>query len=293
MIEVLNLENIIPLHILYSMDAKAAKAVMRDIVEGARDHWIQLASKELHTTKSEYIAGIQSIEWLSEDTAVISLVGVLPNILEQGMEGKDLHDTLLGPNVPTAPLGSPGKHPRAEGGFYRAIPFRHRAPGHGAHGTPMGMAHAKMLGPDAAKALGLAVHRAAKKLEASVTDPHTKRTKWGGRLDKREIRRRGNQVYAPKLKEKHATDPYSGMVRMEKTYKTGTQNSYMTFRTISVDAGGGGVGSADWFRGATQGRFLAKQVAEYVGTRLAPMAFEAYVRGLNTGPKTSTPQGFK
>lgn len=280
MIEILNLESIIPLELVYALDEKAVLAVMRDVVDGARDYWIQLASKEFHTTKQEYIQGIQEVNWISEDTAVISLVGVLPNILEQGMAAKDLHDTLLGPNVPVAPLGQPGKHPRKEGGYYRAVPFRHRTPGQGAHGTPMGQAHEKMLGSDWSKQLGKDVYKAAKKLEASVTDPYTGRTKWGGRLDTRQITNKGEQVFVPKLKEYHAADPYSGMVRMEKTYEQATQSSYMTFRTISVDAGGQGVGSSPWIRQATPGRNLASKVAEHVGSRLAPMAFEAYVKGL-------------
>jgi hypothetical protein len=280
MIEVLNLENLIPVEFMYAMDEGVVKSLMASIVEGARDHWITLARKTFHTTKQTYIEGIQEIHWLSEDTAVISLVGVLPNMLEQGSSARDLHDVLLGPNVPVSPRGEPGKHPRKAGGFYRSIPFRHRTPGQGAHGTPMGQAHEKMLGTAWSKQLGKDVYRAAKKLEASVTDPYTKKTKWGGRLDSRQVRNKGEQVYIPKLKAYHSANPYQGMVRMEKKYDTGKGSSFMTFRTISVDAGGQGVGKSPWIRPGRQGSFLAKQVAEHVGTRLAPQAFEAYVRGL-------------
>jgi len=279
MIEILNLESLIPIEVLTALDPNAVKAVLRDVVDGARDYWIQLASKEFHTTKSEYIRGIQQVQWLSDDVAMISLVGVLPNLLERGMPATDLHDTLLGPQVPTAPLGQPGKHPRKAGGFYRAIPFRHRTPGQGAHGVPMGQAYASMMG-QASKKLGKDVYNAAKKLEATVTDPYTKRTKWGGRLDTKQIMHKGQQVFLPKLREYHATDPYAGMVRMEKTYRQATQSSFMTFRTISVDASGTGVGSSPWIRQATPARNLASKVAEHVASRLAPMAFEAYVKGI-------------
>lgn len=280
MIEILNVEDIIPLELVYALDAMAVRAVMQDVVDGARAYWIQLASKEFHTTKSEYIAGIQEVNWVSDDTAVISLVGFLPNMLEQGQAQIDMHDTLLGPNVPVAPLGSKGKHPRADGGFYRAVPFRHRTPGNTAHGVGMGQPHEKMLGTEWAKQLGKDVYGAAKKLAPTTTDPYSGKTKWGGRLDTSSLMSKGEQIFVPKLKSYHATDPYSGMVRQEKTYQGATQSSYSTFRTISVDAGGQGVGSSPWIRPATQGKFLAQQVAEYVGTRLAPQAFQAYVDGL-------------
>lgn len=283
MIEILNLENIIPLELVYALDEDAVKAVMRNVVDGARAYWIKLASQTFHTTKTSYIQGIQEINWISDDTAVISLVGMLPNILEQGMAQTDMHDTLLGPNVPISALGQKGKHPRKDGGFYRAVPFRHRTPGAGSYGTPMGGAFASTLGVDGAKALGKDIYKAAKKLEPTITDPYTGNTKWGERLDTSQIKSTGKKVWriVPKLKSYHAADPYSGMIRSEKTYDVATQTGgYTTFRTISSDANGAGLGSSPWIRPATSGKFLAKQVADYVSTRLAPQAFEAYVSNL-------------
>jgi len=273
LIEIVNLQDIMPSAFLAAFNEKAVKAVLRDIVEGARAYWIQLAGRTFNTTKSEYINGIQAANWPDEDTAVISLTGVLPNLLEQGMKETDMHDTLLGPNAT-------GKHTRAEGGFYRAIPFRHRTPGQGAHGTPMGAAYSSMLGAKASGQLGRDVYRAAKKLMPSTSDPYKGGTKWGGRLDtSTQVTRRGQTVAIQKLKDYHATNPYEGMVRLEKTYGGTTQSSYMTFRMISVDASGQAVGSP-WIRPATIGKFLAHEVAEYVTTKLAPQAFDAYVRGL-------------
>ena len=273
MIEILNLENIIPMEMLYSLGPDAVRAVMQSVVAGARDHWIQLASKEFHTSRTEYIAGIQEVDWRDESTAVISLVGILPNILEGGMQETDMHETMLR-------SGAKGVHDALDGGRYRAIPFRHRTPGSGAHGVPMGSALEKVMGPTGAKQLGKDVYRAAKKLEASRSDPYSKKTKWGERLNTNEITRRGKQVVVPKIKDYHASDPYKGMVRMEKTYGKKTQSSYMTFRTIAVDSGGVPRGGSPWIRPATPGRFLARQVSEYVATRLAPQAFSAYVAGL-------------
>jgi len=273
-ITVLNLENLIPLELVSALNENAILEVMRDIVDAARDHWIKLAGQHFHTTKTEYINGIQPVDWQSMDTAVISLVGMLPNLLEKGMGAKDMHDTLLGPNVPTVPLGQKGKHQNKDGGYYRAIPFRHRTPGAGAHGAPMGKALEKLLGPGLAKQFGKDIYNAAKKLAPSLSDPYTGKTAWGERLDAPQV---------PKLKPYHATNPYQGMVKLQKTYGAHIdilnkpQSQYMTFRTISVDGQGNPTGSSPWIRPATPGANLAHEVADYVSTRLAPMAFQAYV----------------
>lgn len=282
-VEVLNLENLIPLELVSALNDDAILEVMRDVVAGARDHWIKLASQQFHTTKSEYIAGISEVEWRGKDTAVITLVGVLPNLLEQGMQATDMHDTLLGPSVPEGPRGSKGtKHPSLSGGYFRAIPFRHYTPGTGAHGTPMGKALENLMGAEYSQKIGRAIYSAAKKLKGSLTDPYTGKTSWGERLDKPrmiELQRR-SKIVVPKIKPYHATDPYSGMVRMQKTYKKATQSSYKTFRTIAVDGLGNPVGTSPWIRPSTPGASLAKQVSDYVSTRLAPMAFQAYVNSI-------------
>lgn len=285
-VEVLNLENLIPLQLVSALNEDAVLEVMRDVVAGARDHWIKLARERFHTTKVEYIDAIQEVEWRGKDSAAIALVGVLPNILEQGMAATDMHDTLLGPNVPVAPMGEKGKHERVEGGYFRAIPFRHYTPGAGSYGAQMGKALAKLMGTDYSKRIGAAVYAAAKKLQPTLTDPYTGKSAWGERLDAprmAELQKR-RKISIPKIKPYHASDPYSGMVRIQKTYGSkdprSTQSHYKTFRTIAVDGGGNPIGSSPWIRSATAGAFLAKEVSEYVGTRLAPMAFQAYVDSL-------------
>ena len=278
-VEVLNLENLIPLELVSALSEESVLEVMRDVVAGARDHWIKLARNQFHTTKTEYIAAIQEIEWRGKDTAVIALVGALPNILEHGMKTTDMHDTLLGPNVPVGARGEKGtKHPRVEGGYFRSIPFRHYTPGAGAHGAQMGKALEKLMGAQYAQNIGKAIYGAAKKLGATYKDPYTK-THWGERLDTATLQSQ-KKISIPKLKPYHHSDPYAGMVRIQQTYEKATQSQYKTFRTISVDGSGTPLGSSPWIRPATTGADLAKQVADYVGTRLAPMAFQAYVNAL-------------
>lgn len=289
MIEILDLVKIIPTEMALLMDERIAEPILRDIAEAARDKWIQLAGKQFHTTRQDYISGLQPIAF-TPGQAVISLVGMLPNILEQGMGDQDLYKTLLGPNVPLAPLGERGKHPAADGGEYRAIPFRHSVPGAaGVVGQPMGTVAKHLQDTEAGKRiaeLARDVYRAAKKLEPSRTDPYNV-TQWGDRLDAKKLG-------VPKLDERHATNIYQGMVKQQKFYRSAIQSSYMTFRTIATGPDGSPRGAvigrkaggavlrrqpAKWFRGKTEGAHLREQVSSYVA-RIAPKAISQYVGGL-------------
>jgi len=241
-------------------------ALLEDIANAARAKWIKLAGDGLKTTRQSYIAGIQEVE-MGEGTATVSLVGVLPNIVENGMEAIDLRTTLLGPNVPVAPFGQPGKRLSKAGGFYRAIPFRHGTPGNEQQnvGPQMGSAYTGHESGINAQKLGKEVYKKAKLLGPSVGQPYTK-TKWGDRLPE-------GVGGVGLLKPHHTTDIYAGMVKMQKTYAKATQNFYMTFRTISTAKTEG------WIRPATPPKNFAGQVAEFV-TKIAPMAFTKYVEGL-------------
>jgi hypothetical protein len=234
-------------------------AIVTTIAEAARSEWIRLAGESLHTTRGDYINGIQPVEVLNE-VATVTLVGVLPNLLEQGMEATDLHDTLLGPNVPVVPQGARGKHEKTDGsGHYRSIPFRHRTGNRGAgFGNPY-QGHAAVA--DAAK-LGRSIYRQAKQLSGTTSNPYSG-TKGGGRLP---------AGLAPKLRPHHAVDIFAGMTRQQKTYEQATQSQYTTFRTIAT-------GSPGWMRPATPGAHLAQKVSEYVG-QIAPQAFSAYIAAL-------------
>lgn len=288
MIDIVDLVKIIPPEMAALMDERIAEPILQDIAEAARDKWIQLAGRTFKTTRQDYISGLQPVEY-TPGQAVIALVGVLPLILEEGMEEQDLYQTLLGPNVPLVPLGERGKHPAADGGEYRAIPFRHATPGTaGVVGQPMGRVAARLRETEAGKRikeLARDVYKEAKKLVGSRTDPYGN-TEWGGRFDT-------SKMDIPKLDPRHATNIYEGMVKKTKFYRSQVQSQYMTFRTIATGPDGaprGGVifrrgdrvirrQPAKWHRGATDGAHLRDQVATYVA-RVAPGAIAQYVEGL-------------
>lgn len=265
MIEVTRLELTLE-PIIQALSPEALQTLLEDLAESARNHWIGLADAEFFTTKRDYIHGIQPVT-TQAGQATISLVGVLPNLLENGMSERDLHETLLGPNVPISPPGEYGKHlfirPGGQVGYYRSIPFRHGTPDSGgAVGAPMGYAYRNSEAVADWKKLGEKVYGAAKKLKPTKGMPGGG-VAYGGRLQ---------AGLAPLLKPHHKSDIYAGMVKEAKTYVKATQSQYVTFRMIST-------GSEGWIRPATEGRKLVQKVSEFTA-RLAPQAFAAYVSAL-------------
>jgi hypothetical protein len=266
MIDISDIQIALPQQLMAALSEKVLRGVLEDIAESARNHWIGLAGAGLMTSRRAYIDGIQPTAYM-EGMAVITLVGSAPNAIENDMPMIDLHDTMLGPNVPTVAPGARGKHEKADGtGYYRAIPFRHGTPdSKGAVGQPMGHAYSANMGANDAKALGKAVYAQAKKLAPTKGQPGSK-MQWGGRLP---------AGLAPLLKPHHATDIYASMYRMSKEYSKATQQHYMTFRTIST-------GSNGWIRPPTQGKHYARETAQFV-EKIAPLAFESYVKTILEG----------
>lgn len=254
MIISIELKDVIPSGVLAAISEEAVFGIVRDVMDGARDKWIQLANENLHTTRDTYARAIQEVEY-AEGTATLTLLGLLANIIEHGMPTTDLRDTLLGPNVPEAPFGQKGKRRAEAGHYYRAVPFRHQIPGStGTQAPPMGDPYKSVL--TNAGELGKKIYQEAKKLGP------------GQRLP---------AGLAPKLKPHHATDIYAGMQKDRAAYNVAIQSKYTTFRTISEAV------STGWIRpDTTPGAQLHKGVQAYI-QRVAPMAFSQYVKSLGGG----------
>ena len=274
MIEVKNIEQLIPEEAFTILDKGVIDSIIGDVADSARAHWVKIASTDTSSFRSDYLLGIQPVASPKQGERIITLVGEIPHMLEDGAPSLDMRTTLLGPNVPEVPVGARGKHPNKKGGFYRAIPFRHTTPGTGNQsGSPMGSAY---KGHDAvanAKKMGAAVYRAAKKLDASTTT-RAGYQQWGGRLNTSRLRgglAKGSKG-VPLLKPHHKSSIYEGMVKLQKTYEKATQNQYVTFRTISTTTGVG------WIRGAIPARHYAEKVNAFV-QQLLPKAIEAYLEG--------------
>lgn len=260
-------QELLPPEAFAASDPGMAQRVLLDVMESGRAHWIRKAGETLHSSRVDYINGIQAVVG-GDGWASVSLVGTLPVMVEEGASPYDMHDTLLGPNVPIAGPGQRGKRVNAEGGFYRSIPFRHQVPGTLGQGggTPMGTQYFKGLA-DAAqrqRSLGRGVHKVAKTLAATTSNPRGG-VSYGGRLP-------AGVAGAQKLRPHHSTDLFAGMVRQEKTYARGTQNTYMTFRTISTSV------PDKWLHPGMAGAHIAEDVARHV-EQLAEQALLAVTGG--------------
>ncbi|OGO08140.1 MAG: hypothetical protein A2Y61_00195 [Chloroflexi bacterium RBG_13_60_13] len=261
MIEIRTQEDLIPVEILGALSKQQLTGLARVLAELARGEWIRLGSQDPSSRRNEYIRSIQQPR-VGAGTAVISLVGSVANLLEHGDSGgEDLRDTLLGPGVPPVPRGERGKHEAQDGGYYRAIPFRHGTPGTTGKivGAEMGVPYSKQMGQEAAKRLGKEVYGQAKKLKAYGT-PNAK---------PEDVRLPAG--LAGKLKDHHKTDIFAGMIREEQTYEKATQSQYFTFRTISTHVWTGrGLGrrrapaTVGWKTPQIRARNYAQQVARYI-----------------------------
>lgn len=259
MIQIRQIDELIPPELTAGLRPEAVTNVLTNIAVAARNHWIGLASDDPSSFRNDYIAGIQDVS-MRPGTAVIALVGEVPHMLEDGRTNEDMRDFLLGPEVPITPVGERGKHRNKEGGYYRAIPFRHVTPGAGkGAGQAMGSAYGGHDAVRDAKQLGKDIYKAAKGLDPTRTAPRGEKA-YGGRL---------KAGLAPLLKSHHKTDIYAGMIREEKKYKVATQVKYFTFRTISTSVREG------WFR-TIEARHFAQKVADFA-SREAPKAFQAYL----------------
>lgn len=256
------LEAMIPEELMVPFTQEAVDAILADVADATRDWWVAEAMAELHGTKADYIAGLQPVE-MNPGQAVLALVGVLPNIVEQGQDRIDLRTTLLGPNVPISPPGEYGKHlsidpDTFETGYYRSIPFRHMTPGgKGAAGKPMPKD----------------VYRAATKLRAQVSDPYQGVSWAEGEEEEGKPERLGAEFGSR----------YAGMIRERKAYKAygmeggqpkgrGVQYQYATFRTIST------LDDRGWIRPASPGKHFAERAIEYA-ERTMVGALEAFAEG--------------
>ena len=266
---------LIPDNAIPNMDDRVIEGILRDVGASARNKWLKFAERDSSSFRTDYMQGISPVTSRGKRTQVVSLVGEVAHLLEDGAPRVDMRDTLLGPNVPVVPRGERGKHLSKNKQFYRAIPFRHTLPGtSGAVGQAMGSAYTGHDAVSDAKKLGNAVYRAAKKLAPTTTDPYSKQTKWGGWLKTHRLRSgisSGKGV--PLLKPHHKSSIFEGMVRQEKTYEKATQSQYTTFRTIST-----AVRDGSWIRKPIAARKYAEKVSRFVADVL-PRAIAAYVEG--------------
>lgn len=187
--------------------------LLRGVGAVVHQRWVALAQQNLHTTARDYVAGLQPVE-VKNRVARVTLVGVMPNLVEQGMSAFDLRTTLLG-------LGAKNAKVAKDGSRYNTVPFGHGTPGSG--------------GRNVGRPMPQPIHTLAKKLAPTLSKPEGG-TQWGGRIHHgMSMSSAARAILNTKEKPWHWGSTYLGMVKQQKTYAKATQNKYTTFRRISTN----------------------------------------------------------
>lgn len=215
----------------------------------ALQFWKKQAQEKLRSSSREYVQALTMEN--GDQKVVITLTGVLPNLIENGFGGGNMRDWML--RSSRAKQGKNGK--------YLVIPFQHGTPGTGGHNV--------------GNVMPGSIYSVARKLAATVTRPARAAgggptTRWGGRLSAQSpnMNAAAQKILSTKEKPWHQSSIYRGMVREEKTFAKATQTTgYKTFRTISEHGDPRG-----WIHpGITARRFAVetqKQVGKLAGMML-------------------------
>jgi hypothetical protein len=261
-------QSFVPHELLAMLGPEFMETVLDDVAALARAKWIKLAQQKLSSSKRDYIDGIQAVSGSGGERQIV-LAGVLPNMVERGIDAYDMRETLLGE----------GKGKRAaDGSRYRAIPFRHSTPGgRGQAGAEMGSQYGPA--PELSRALrGRMEGMSSDRLGKAIYD-QAKKLRGGRRLGRRtmvQVPGQG-QMAVPKLAPHHSTDIFAGMQRSRKTYARATQSKYTTFRTISDKTTEG------WIHPGITGRGLAAEVEQHTERLVADVLSSALNRALRPG----------
>jgi len=243
--------------LLSRMPTKDDKARMiKGLGASAMHFWKNQALQKLRSTSRDYVAGLQ--EDIGTEKATITLVGVLPNLIERGFRGGDMRTYMLeGPRAKTARAGH----------RYLTVPFQHGTPG--TTGRNVGIPMPRVI------------HNAAKQLEATISRPGpalvgtagVRTVRYGERLgpESRGVKQKARELLLHKVKPWHATSIYTSMIRHEKTFAQATQTTgYTTFRVLSENVIRGkrdpetGRAAEHWFHPGISARRFARDTRTHV-----------------------------
>lgn len=122
----------VDLRTIVGLDLTSRERLLADIADAVFAAWSAAARSTLGASADRYLRGL-TIEGPEGDVVSVSLEGIVPNILEQGMGPGgvgttgtyDIRDFVLKPGTSRLRYGKGG--PGAASGWYVNIPFRHSA----------------------------------------------------------------------------------------------------------------------------------------------------------------------
>jgi hypothetical protein len=199
---------------------KMCKAVLSGVSQEIANNWRQLASKELKSSRADYIRGIVVIEEGRLTNAII-LKGAFNNKMESGSAPWDMKKFFE---------KSPKAKRTKNGGWYLRIPFRFSTP--------------DALGENSAfsNSMPKEVYDVAKNLTPEKTTLGGTRLQKGKGMTRDEIPVAFRDVITRKGRDgfedyTHKSSIYEGMFRTERMKSNGQREStYMTIRTASSNS---------------------------------------------------------
>lgn len=199
----------------FNLLIEQSDSLMTAVVYGLRDelarNWMEIAKRELKSTRNEYIMSLEP----KDDgpfSAGVELVGEFPNMIEQG---SDPHDMQKG-----FERSSKRKTTKDGKSWYLTIPFRHATPG----AVAENVAFSSVMNDE----LYRLVRKSGQVKEADLPSPYDVK---GVRPEITDIK--GNVVYEA---YQHKSPKMAGLTQYKKWYQSAGQSTYMTFRRVSPNS---------------------------------------------------------
>lgn len=207
-------------NLLESQASAMTKQVLDDVTLVVLRNWKKAAASGLASTRNEYV---RSVYW-SENTQrlnVLTLVGVLPNMIESGAQPFDLKEGFK---------KSAKVKFKKDGGWYLTIPFRWATPGSLGENS----AFSGVMPQDV-----YAIASQLKPTRSTVGSKSPGQSLSTGQLPASRQNLGVRKAVSNALTGQnfpayqHKSPLMSGMQRNEKTYEKATQSTYNTFRRVS------------------------------------------------------------
>jgi hypothetical protein len=238
------------------------KSVLDDITASILYNWQSQAKLILKGTLPEYL---NSLKWIESGkfTNTLVLMGKLPNMLENGISAFDMKEGLL--RSSKVKIGK-------DGNKYITIPFRWANPSAiGSSSTFSGV-------------LPLSVYN---QIRNQVT-PRLTNNQGGVRQRGTQFNASSNGLTASTRQEiatkdrifapyKHKSSIYQGIQINRKTYESATQNTYVSFRRVSINSDP----NAFIHSGLAKGDFLEKAMKQIDFNNLVDNSVESFLNSNN------------
>lgn len=184
------------------------------------NNWLNLASKELKSTKERYMRGLIEPDFSVNGMTVKGMIVLFGKLALMVEDGSPPFDMKIGFSQ------SSKIKLKAIGGWYLIVPFRHSTPG--------------AIGENEAFAnvMPKEVYAVAKDLNPTKSDFKGVKVLYGSSLKEGQIpkpydEKKTRPGYGNFKSYTHKSSIYEGMIRNEKTYAKTTKSSYFTFRRVS------------------------------------------------------------